>query len=305
MKIELDQQTNEWRAWRGKGIGASEAAAIMHASPFKTPFQLWLEKTGRVQPKAPTRAMAHGNASEPRAREQFIKEQGIEIAPACFEYDDEPLIRASLDGWNEAERLVVEIKSPTTDDRDHRKAKEGSVPEYYWIQMQHQMAVADAKHGIYYSWFDGEGIAIPVKRAEDYWFDELLPAEQEFLRRVRENVWPEPKGVIDKSDDADVRMAFMARRDAKWRRDQAEAEELCAQSIIRRAIANSKTLICGSEQATWSFWRGKLVVEIEVGSPALLRRIEEALRGIEGIGSITLRETAPFYKLNVTQRKKK
>jgi len=302
MKIELDQQTDEWRAWRGKGIGASDAAAIMHASPFKTPFQLWLEKTGRVQPKAQTRAMAHGNASEPVAREQFIKEQGIEIAPACFEYDDEPLIRASLDGWNEAERLVAEIKSPTSDERDHRKAKEGHIPEYYWIQMQHQMAVADAKRGIYYSWFDGEGIAIPVKRAEEYWFDELLPAEQEFLRRVRENTWPGPKGAIDKSDDEDVRMAFEARRDAKWRIAQAESEQLFAESVIRRALGDALTMRCGDEQATWSYRAGSLTVQVEIESPEDAREIESRLSVLAGVKRVTLREIAPRYDLRVTRR---
>jgi putative phage-type endonuclease len=299
MKVTLDQQTDEWLKWRGQGIGASDAAAIMHASPFKTPYQLWLEKTGRVPPQKQTRAMAHGVANEETAREQFIREHGIQVAPACFEYDDEPLIRASLDGWNEAERLVVEIKSPTSDDRDHRKAKEGSIPDYYWIQMQHQMAVADAKRGIYYSWVNGEGVAIPVRRSEDYWFDELLPAEQEFLRRVRENAWPEPRGTIDKTGDEDLRMAFVLRREAKWRITQAEAEQRLAESLIRRTLDNAKTLVCEQEAATWTYRKGATLLEIEIASPELLSTIKAAVEKMTGVGTVAVRQTAPRYDLRV------
>ena len=33
---------------RNKGIGSSDAAAILGLSSYKTPYDIWLQKTGRV-----------------------------------------------------------------------------------------------------------------------------------------------------------------------------------------------------------------------------------------------------------------
>ena len=40
----------EWLEQRKKGIGGSDVAAIMGLSPWRTPAEVWFEKTGRVEP---------------------------------------------------------------------------------------------------------------------------------------------------------------------------------------------------------------------------------------------------------------
>jgi predicted phage-related endonuclease len=40
----MQQQTPEWLEFRKNKIGASDAPIIMETSPWKTPYQLWLEK---------------------------------------------------------------------------------------------------------------------------------------------------------------------------------------------------------------------------------------------------------------------
>ena len=42
----MEQKSEEWLDWRKKGIGSSDAPIIMGVSPWKTPFELWEEKTG-------------------------------------------------------------------------------------------------------------------------------------------------------------------------------------------------------------------------------------------------------------------
>lgn len=41
----------EWLSIRQKGIGGSDAAVVLGLSKWKTPFELWLEKTGQVMPE--------------------------------------------------------------------------------------------------------------------------------------------------------------------------------------------------------------------------------------------------------------
>ena len=42
----------EWLALRRGYIGGSDAAAVVGLSPYVTPYQVWAEKTGKVEPFA-------------------------------------------------------------------------------------------------------------------------------------------------------------------------------------------------------------------------------------------------------------
>ncbi|WP_410960483.1 YqaJ viral recombinase family protein, partial [Salmonella sp. SAL4361] len=47
----MNTQVNrdQFLAGRKKGIGGSDVAAILGFSPYKSPYQLWLDKTGRSE----------------------------------------------------------------------------------------------------------------------------------------------------------------------------------------------------------------------------------------------------------------
>ena len=49
---------------RRQGLGGSEVPAIFHADPRRTPFDLWLLKTGQLQPTAPSLRMRLGKMIE-------------------------------------------------------------------------------------------------------------------------------------------------------------------------------------------------------------------------------------------------
>ena len=46
--VQLTQGSPEWLEYRRSRRNASETAAVMGLSPWNTPYQLWLEKTGRA-----------------------------------------------------------------------------------------------------------------------------------------------------------------------------------------------------------------------------------------------------------------
>jgi predicted phage-related endonuclease len=99
-----------------------------------------------------------------------------------------PWMRASLDGWNAAERVVLEIKCPGK--VDHELALEGKVPEKYYPQLQHQIFVANAERADYYS-FDGErGICIQVKLNGE-WFKDYFLKAMAFWEMVQTDTPPE------------------------------------------------------------------------------------------------------------------
>ena len=67
----LEQGSAEWLTLRKSKICASEAAIILGISPWKTPFQLWEEKTGRKESGFSSIAMQYGTDMEPKIREWF------------------------------------------------------------------------------------------------------------------------------------------------------------------------------------------------------------------------------------------
>ena len=143
---------------------ASETAVVLGASPWMTPYQLWLHKTGRATTKA-TVAMQHGTNLEPAARAAYEAQTGTVMQPLVVQ--DGPY-SASLDGIDLDGQLILEIKVPYKAQASvlWNDAMEGLVPEHYNLQVQHQLMVAGAALAHLYV-FDGrQGLLLPIERDE-------------------------------------------------------------------------------------------------------------------------------------------
>jgi putative phage-type endonuclease len=113
MLVNLVQRTPEWHAWRNEGLTASEIAVVLGLSPDKTAWRLWSEKTGRL-PREDLSANPYvraGVINEPRLRAYLETKYATMIVPGCYEYDDDPRLRASLDGLS-LDDVVYELKWP-------------------------------------------------------------------------------------------------------------------------------------------------------------------------------------------------
>lgn len=49
---EAETDHAKWLETRNAGIGGSDAAVIMGLNSYKSPYQLWMEKTGHAHPSA-------------------------------------------------------------------------------------------------------------------------------------------------------------------------------------------------------------------------------------------------------------
>lgn len=192
------QGSPDWHDFRRTRIGASEAPIIMGISPWKTPYKLWQEKIGLIEPDKMNSAMQRGVDLEPIAREKFIEMTGIKVFPAVIEHPEHKWMSASLDGHN-LKGDVVEIKCAGR--KDHEIALDGKVPEKYFPQLQHQMAVSGADK-IYYFSFDGENGVIIVVPRDDSYIKNMIEKEKEFYRCMIELESPPltDKDYVEKTD---------------------------------------------------------------------------------------------------------
>jgi putative phage-type endonuclease len=181
------QGSLEWLNFRRNKIGASDAAVIMHVSPWKKLITLWEEKIGLKEEKSNTYHMKRGINLEPLARLYFNAMTGFRVEPdVCISFHY-PWMMASLDGYDPKTNVVLEIKCPGKEDQ--ALAVQGKIPEKYYPQLQHQMAVMEVDY-MYYLSFNGiEGPILKVKRDQSY-IEQMIEKEQIFYDCVANFVVP-------------------------------------------------------------------------------------------------------------------
>lgn len=205
--------------------GAS--AAVLGLSPWMTPYQLWLVKTGRSVTKV-TQAMQRGTHMEPLARAAYEEQTGLIMQPLVLEAGD---YSASLDGMTLEGDLLLEIKCPLRGTRSDlwQDVQRGLVPEHYGLQVQHQLMVAGAD--LAHLWvFDGlKGILHAIERDEAVM--QLIRVGWENFQQYLSSDTPPPL------NDADT----VLRDDAPWTKAaKAFTEAKRAADLADAAVANAR-----------------------------------------------------------------
>lgn len=177
--VNLEQGSPEWHGWRNSLITATDSPVLLGLSPYSTPYKLWQTKLGVIERQEANAAMQRGSQLEPIARDKFISESGIFMAPACVESDEYNFLGASLDGVSSNGEYILEIKC--NGHFYHSKVLQGEVPNFHMAQMQHQLLVSKAKKCFYYSFDGNNGVSIEVLPDPNF-ADNLLPKAREFMR---------------------------------------------------------------------------------------------------------------------------
>ena len=147
---EIITNEAEWHAARLKGIGASEASAIIGCNPYMSNQDLWKIKTGRkIAPDISSNAhVAYGHAAEGPIRELFAldyPEYEVTYGGAfdMVRHPQYPWLFATLDGRlveRETGRRGVYEGKTTEILRSLAKEKwRDGIPQNYYVQNLHQL----------------------------------------------------------------------------------------------------------------------------------------------------------------------
>lgn len=187
-KVELQQGSDEWLAFRKNHLGSSDAAALMGVSPWLSPYKLWLEKQGLYTvPMNP--AMQHGVNMEETAREAASKVLGVELRPAVFVSVEHPFMMASLDAWNEEAKVLVEIKCPLSENVFARFRDTEEIPCHYIMQLDHMLLVMGLQSCFFAMYYDGN-LKMTQHKLSPSW-ESLLNAELRFWASLKALEAPE------------------------------------------------------------------------------------------------------------------
>lgn len=141
-----------WLAARREGLGASDAAAVLGVSAWKTNVDLWQEKTGQRTPEdiGDKPQVKYGNDAEPLLREFFAldhPEYGLSFTPyKIIRHEKYPFISCTPDGElleNITNRRGgLEIKTTEILSSTGWGKWKGRIPDEYYAQVCQQMLAA-------------------------------------------------------------------------------------------------------------------------------------------------------------------
>lgn len=291
--IDLEQRTEAWKDWRRQGLTATDSPVILGANPYKTRWRLWAEKTGKVMPpdlsKNPN--VRYGVAHEDDARRLFEMRHAVCALPACGEWDDDPLFRASFDGLT-PESEPVEIKCPSAATlEDVRTRGLGSeAVRMYAVQLQHQMLVAGAARGwlVFYDGSADDLIEFEIERDDALINHRIIPEGRAFFELVRSGKEPDkdpmrdvyvPQNEADRSDWISAAKTFLCAEE-EIRRLRREIERFQAvqepcKDTFRRLMGNSCCAEYAGIAVTRSRTKGRINAE-KLFEAALSRKPTEA-----------------------------
>lgn len=144
----LSMSHYEWLQERAKGIGGSDAGIILGLNKYRTAFELWLEKTGQVDPvEIDNEAIYWGNEMENVVAKEFEKRTGKKVRKTNFMYSHpkHEFIKANVDRLIVGESAVLECKTASAYLAKEWEGEE--IPATYLVQLQHYLGVTGKEKG--------------------------------------------------------------------------------------------------------------------------------------------------------------
>jgi len=192
--------TVEQKLDRLKGLGGSDMPIILGLSKYKTPYQLWLEKTGQLETDdVETEAQYWGNRLESVIRDEFALRNNVDIdTPDTVVHPLFDFMRGNVDGFIKSRNAVLEIKT-TAGYNAKEWGDEGTnqIPLYYAVQVAYYCAITNADCA-YIAVLIGGNTYREYKYTRDHELElRLIDEAQKFWNCVQNKTEPELTSIDD------------------------------------------------------------------------------------------------------------
>ena len=188
----------DWKKERQKGIGGSDAAAVLGVSRWKSPLRLYLEKLGEIQPEQDNEYMLWGRKLEKLIIEHFVEATGknVEKIDKILVHPEYPFMIANLDGYIPEEDAVVEVKTASSYKLDEWSGD--NIPVEYVLQGQHYLAVTGCSKVYYPVLVGGNTFFIKEMTRDEELINMIIDAESKFWHEhIEKRIPPEMTGAVD------------------------------------------------------------------------------------------------------------
>lgn len=236
-----------------RGIGGSDIAAILGLSPWCTPLQLWLEKTGRSERTQEETAPIHwGVVLEDVIAREYANLQGVRVRRVPYTIRDpvEPWVIGNIDrvvargvprwdgtGLRGVER-ILEIKTAGPHAL-HEWGPSGSadIPLHYHMQVIWYMGLTHVHQAEVVALLGGQDLrTYPIEFDRDL-YEEIRARAREFWRLVETDTPPPPQ------TEQDARLLYPRHQPDKV----VEADDALVELIDRLAMVQAERKVLEDE----------------------------------------------------------
>ena len=262
-----DMTHNEWLAQRRKGLGGSDAGAILGVNKWSSPLDVYLDKIGQSLPIADNDAMYWGRELEDIVATEYTKRTGNKTRRrnAILKHSDHDFILANLDRDLIGKKGILECKTAFRPDGWGADGTD-EVPESYLAQVMHYMAVTNSEYAdvavliggrdfrIYTIKRDDDLINAIIEREVTFWNEHVLAkvAPDPINNNDLNNQWPHDNGeTVYADDNQEQRVSTLKNIKQKIKDLGSNAKELEVE--IKKDMADASVLsdAAGKILATW------------------------------------------------------
>lgn len=189
----------QWLEVRQGGIGSSDAATAAGLNPYKSPLELWAEKTGRVVAHAEGPGMEDprywGTMLEPFVATAYQEKTGRKVrrVNAVLQHPTFNFMLANIDREIVGCPDVQILECKTAGEFGARLWKDG-VPEYVQLQVQHQLAVTGRQAADVAVLLCGQRLEVHRIERDDEVIARLIVLETKFWEYVQHDIEPPADG---------------------------------------------------------------------------------------------------------------
>ena len=197
----------DWLEYRKQGIGGSDASVVCGINRYKSPVELWMEKTNQLPHQEAGEAAYWGTQLEPFVRAEFTKRTGIEVSRRneLLQSEEHPFMLANLDGICEVPDVGPCIFEAKTASAYKVGEWEDAIPDEYALQLAHYMAVTGYAGAYIAVLIGGNTFKWKFIERDEELISMLIQLETDFWNHVQDGT-PPPL------DGSDASAKFLAKR---------------------------------------------------------------------------------------------
>jgi len=139
--VDVEVGSPEWLEERKKYIGASEAAAALGLSAYSSPIEVCLKKRGVLPEEPASKPMRRGLAMEAPIALAYAKLVGAKLLPTKFMVHENGFMACTPDAFIKGANRHLQVKTAGFFTKEAWGDPPDGVPDYYYIQVAHEMAV--------------------------------------------------------------------------------------------------------------------------------------------------------------------
>lgn len=277
--LRADAPRDEWLAVRHTGIGGSDAGVILGMNKWKSPWKLWLEKTGQAEPDdmSDNEYVYWGTQLEELVARRFCELTGKKVQRRGTLISlTHPWMLANVDRMVVGEESGLECK--TANAFAGKDWTDDEIPDSYYVQCLHYMAVTGCTKwyiavlvgGNHFIWKEiqrnEEDIRLLIQKEKDFWHlvetKTPPPADdsESCAEALKGRFHGEPGLAIELPEEAEECI-----RDIEESRDIIEAEksrQMLAKNRLMLMMGDAETGTVGDHRVTWKTQTGRETVSL-------------------------------------------